>query len=298
MNIEAISSAATVALACTTVFVLAAKFWQLLTRSLFSSPNFSDCIMRESAQRFRDELDQLSHTQATYLGAGLVFALIFGVAHTLQAQQLFAGYPTWQLNIVIGTLGAAAAFGLYRLGRTTYSWRRVKFLRDANVAVGHQLQCLISGYGRVYHDIPTSAGVIDHVIVGQSGIYAVNVIARRRARKGKVRLRENHLLFIPSGAKLSIVDIKAKTTRLERDFGNLLGHAVRVRSVIAVPGWQITGQSEGHLVVNESTLPMLSGWKDQADYLLNEDVDVLQNRLTSHCKRSAGYSVKTVLRAA
>ena len=298
MNIEAISSAATVALACTAVFVLAAKSWQLLTRSLFSDPNFSDCIMREAAQRFRDELDHLSHTQSTYLGAGLVFVCIFGVAYALQAQQLFAGYPTWQLNIVVGTLATIAAFALYRLGRTTYSWQQVKFLRDANIAVGHQLQRLTSGYGRVYHDIPTSAGVIDHVIVGQSGIYAVNVIARRRARAGKVRLRENQLVFIPSGAKLSIVDIKAKTTRLEREFGNLLKHTVRVRSVIAVPGWQVTGQSEGHLVVNENNLPMLSGWKDQADYLMNEDVDVLQNQLTSRCKRSARYSVKSMLRAA
>lgn len=298
MNIEAISSAATVALACTAVFVLAAKSWQLLTRSLFSNPNFSDCIMREAAQRFRDELNHLSHTQSTYLAAGLVFVCIFGVAYTLQAQHLFAGYPTWQLNIVMGALAAAAAFALYRLARTAYSWQHVKFLRDANIAVGHQLQRVVSGHGRVYHDIPTSAGVIDHVIVGQNGIYAVNVIARRRVREGKVRLRENQLLFTPSGAALSIVDIKAKTTRLERDFGNLLRHAVRVRSVIAVPGWQVAGQSEGHLVVNESNLPMLSGWKDQADYLMNEDVDVLQNQLTSRCKRSARHSVKSMPRTA
>ncbi len=298
MNIEAISSAATVALACTTVFVLAVKSWQLLTQSLLSNPNFSNCIMREAAQRFRDELDQLSRTQATYLGATLVFALVFGVSYGLQAQQLFADFPEWQVYSVIGTLAVAALFVLIRLGQTLFSWRRVKFLRDANIAVGHQLQCLISGYGRVYHDVPTTAGVIDHVIVSQNGIYAVNVIARRRTRNGKVRLRENQLLFIPSGAKLSIVGIKAKTTRLERDFGNLLGHAVRVRSVIAVPGWQVTGQSEGHLVVNENNLPMLSGWKDQADYLMNEDVDILQNRLTTHCKRSARYSAKSLPRAA
>ena len=254
--------------------------------------------MREAAQRFRDELKRLSQSQATYLGATLVFVFIFGVSYVLQAQQLFAGFPEWQIYFVIGTLAVAALFVLIRLGHTIFMWQKVKFLHDANVAVGHQLQRMVSGYGRVFHDIPTAAGVVDHVIVSQSGIYAVNVVARRGPRSGKVRLRDNHLLFIPSGAKLPIVDIKAKTMTLERDFSRLLRHAVRVRSVIAVPGWQVTGQSEGHLVVNEKNLPMLSGWKDQADFLLNEDVDVLQNRLTSRCKRSASYSVKSLVRAA
>ena len=53
--------------------------------------------MREAAQRFRDELDHLSRTQSTYLGAGLVFVCIFGVAYTLQAQNLFAGYTEWHV---------------------------------------------------------------------------------------------------------------------------------------------------------------------------------------------------------
>mgnify|MGYP000676990573 CR=1 FL=1 len=44
-----------VAIACTFVFLLAAKFWHLFARSLNAHPNFPDAIMREAAQRFRDE---------------------------------------------------------------------------------------------------------------------------------------------------------------------------------------------------------------------------------------------------
>ena len=40
MNIEAISGSATVAIACTFVFLLAAKFWHLFARSLNAHPNF------------------------------------------------------------------------------------------------------------------------------------------------------------------------------------------------------------------------------------------------------------------
>jgi hypothetical protein len=66
----------------------------------------------------------------------------------------------------------------------------------------------------------------------------------------------------------------------------LLGHKVRVRSVIAAPGWEIGVQTnENHLLVNERNISMLRGWKDQSDYLMNEDVDALQKELTARCRR-------------
>ena len=293
MDLEAISGSATVAIACTIVFFIAAKSWHLVARTLGSHPSFPDAIMREAAQRFRDELEQLSREQATYLSAGLMFLFVFTVAHTFQADRLFAGYPSWQLYILLAALGAAATFAVYRLVRTIRSWREVKFLRDANIAVGHSLQRMAAGHGRVFHDVVTSAGVVDHVLVGQRGIYAFNVVARPSPRKGAVKLAGNELHFLPRDKTVSIVDIAARTTRLERDFRQLLKHAVRVRSVIAVPGWHVESQaSEGHLVVNERTLPMFRGWKDEADYLMNEDVDELHVHLTASCKRTAPRKTK------
>ena len=56
-----------------------------------------------------------------------------------------------------------------------------------------------------------------------------------------------------------------------------------------MPGWEITGQSsDEHLLVNERSLPMLRGWKDSADYLMNEDVDALHDMLTSRCRLVPG----------
>lgn len=287
MNIEAISGSATVAIACTFVFLLAAKFWHLFARSLNAHPGFPDAIMREAAQRFRDQLETLSRKQSTYLGAGLMFVFIFAVAHTFEAHQLFAGYPTWQLYLLLATLFAAAGFALYRLVCTVREWRQIRFLRDANIAVGHSLQRIATGHGRVFHDVVTSEGIVDHVIVGQSGIYAVNVVAHRAMRRETVHLSDHELRFKPDEKTIPIADIAAKTTKLEQEFRDLLRNSVRVRSVIAVPGWHAESQSnEGHLVVNERTLPMLRGWRDEADYLMDEDVQTLQQHLTRTCKRS------------
>lgn len=284
MDIESISGAATVALTSTLVFVLVAKSWHLINRSVGSSPKFSGSIMREAAQRFRDEFDRLGSSQSTYLSAGVVFVVLFVAAYVLQARQLFVGYPVWQLYVLLGALGVGALLALFRLTRTILARHRVRLQRDANIAVGHQLQHLATGVGRTYHDVETSAGVIDHITIGQNGAYAVSVFAERAAKNGDVSLHNNELHFEPSGKTHSIVPTNAKIASLEREFRRLLDHRVRVRSVIAIPGWDISEQgSEEHLLVNERNLPMLSGWKDQADYLMNEDVEALHNLLTTRC---------------
>jgi hypothetical protein len=286
MNIEAISGAATVALTSTILFILVAKSWNRLSRTISSTPNFAESIMQEAAQRFRDELEQLSRSQSIYLSGALVFLVLFVAAYVLQAQDLFAGYPSWQLWLQIAFLSLAACYAAWRLGNTVLARRNVKFVRDANVAIGHQLQQISTGANRVFHDVETSAGVVDHVLVGQTGIYAVNVVARRGARNGSAVLDGHDLSFSNNDKTVPVVEITASAARLEKEISQLLGHKIRVRSVIAVPGWEIGEQaSEHHLLVNERMIAMLRGWKDQSDYLMNEDVDLLQQELTARCRR-------------
>jgi hypothetical protein len=288
MDIEAISGAATVALASTLIFVLVAKSWQRLSRSVGSSTKFANSIMHEAAQRFRDEFDRLTSSQSTYLSAGLVFVVLYSSAYVLNAERLFADYPAWQLYLILATLVAAALFALYRLTKTILARQQMKFLRDANIAIGHQLQRTAAGFGRVYHDVETANGVVDHVIVGQRGIYAVNVFACRSMKNGSVAIQNNDLQLLPGDRDISIVETIAKTSRLERELSMLLDHRIKIRSVIAVPGWQVDGQtSEEHLVVNEKNLPMLLGWKDKDDYLMNEDVDAIHAQLTLRCRKAS-----------
>lgn len=286
MELDAISGAATVALTSTILFLLVAKAWTTVSRTIDSTPRFSGQIMHEAAQRFRDELDRLTCSQSTYLSGALVFVMLFVAAYLLQAKLLFAGYPSWQLYMQLIFLLLATGYAGFRLVKTGRARYQVKFLRDANVAIGHQLRLVTLTGARVFHDVPTTAGVVDHVIIGQKGLYAVNVIAHRASKRAQVKLIDNALEFSDSDCLHSIVDINAKTIRLQTEFRKLLGHNVRVRSVIAIPGWEIAAQSsDAHLLVNERTIAMLSGWNDNSDQQMTEDVDALQQDLVSRCAR-------------
>ncbi len=287
MELQAISGAATVALASTLVFLLIAKTWNAVSRTISSSSSFSGRIMHEAAQRFRDELERLSCSQSTYLSALLAFAMLFVAAYFLRAEQLFAGYPTWQINLQLGFSILVGGYAMYHLSKTALARRHVKFLHDANVAIGHQLQQLTVEGSRIFHDVGTSVGVVDHVIIGQKGIYAINVVAHRSGKRAHARLRDDAIQYSNSKQTQSIRDITLKTNRLQKEFRALVGHNVRVRSVIAIPGWEIEEQpKENHLLVNEQNLAMLSGWRDQSDNLMNEDVAALQKELTARCAKA------------
>lgn len=288
MDIEGISGAATVALTSTLVFVLIAKSWHTLSRSVSSTPNFSGSIMREAAQRFREEFDRLNASQSTYLGGGVVFGVLFVAAYVLQAGQLFAGYPGWQLYLLLSTLLAAALFASYRLTATALTRHRVKLRRDANIAIGHQLQHLAAGSDRTYHDVHTSAGIIDHMIVGTRGVFAVTVYALPARNNARALLDGHTLKLSPAGKSESVVSTNACIASLEREFRRLLDHRVRIRSVIAVPGWDV-GETDGdeHLLVNEHTLCSLSETNNGGGTLTTADADALHKLLTIRCRIDA-----------
>ena len=285
MNLEALTTAGTLAVVVATVFLIAAKLWNALTELTTGSPVFPDSTMREAAQRLRDESERLRRKQASYLGATLVLAIIFLVAFSLDARSLYPGYAHWQLSLLIATLGAVAVFFLYKIGATLLALGKLRLKRDASIAIGHQLQRLAARQGTVYHDVAIGRDVIDHVVVGSSGAYAVHVVARRNRRGHSARLVDERL-YLGDEQALALESLTQRSLRLASALGKATGGRVSVRSVIAVPGWEISEQqSENHLLVNERTLPMLGGWKNSADYLMNEDVAAVQEYLAENDKR-------------
>jgi hypothetical protein len=284
MDFGAVSGRAAIAIIGAALFAGIAISWQTLSRSIAGARHFSDCIVSEAGQRFRGEHELARRKQAILLSSGLVFALAFAAGFLLLPDRLFADLQGWRLVLIIVALIAAAVYAVYRVSNSFLSLSRLGYARDAHIAAGHGLQKIAGNLNRVFHDVPCASGVIDNVVVGLHGIHAVYVIARRPGRRRKVRLNGDRLRFAPGGYQVSVADYLLRSAQLAREFSKALKHDVRVRSVIAVPGWDIESQSNEHcLVVNERNLVMLRGWKDPNDYLMNEDVEALHELLGERC---------------
>ena len=287
MNLEAISVAASIALVSTFVFLLLAKSWHAISKTVGSAGSFRGSIMLEAAQRFRDEMERLTRRLHVYLTCALVFVVIFSVSYLLRPGNVFDNLPKWQLIAIISVLGVVALYTAGRFVAILLARRRTEFVRDATIAAGHGLQKLTANSNRVFHDVRCGAGVIDNVIVGLHGVYAVHVVARRAGKNNRVTLEGDILSFASGKHSRSLAEFAQRTKQLAQEFRKILKHDVHVRCVVAVPGWEIESQaSENHLIVNERNLAMLRGWKDQNDYLMNEEVQKLQELLTERCTRT------------
>ncbi len=287
MNLALISVAASIALVSTFVFLLVANSWHFITRSIGSAGSFRDSIMLEAAQRFRNEMDRLTRRIHFYLSGALVFIVIFSVSYLLRPEELFVSLPNWQLKAILSILGIVALLAAFRFIAAMLARRRTKFVRDATIAAGHGLQILAGNRNRVFYDVPCGAGVIDNVIVGLHGVYAVHVVARKAGKVNRIRLEGDKLIFAPGNHSLSLIEFGQRTNQLAAEFSKVLKHEVKVRCVVAVPGWEIESQeSESHLIVNERNLAMLRGWKDENDYLMSEEVEKLHKVLTKRCTRA------------
>lgn len=286
MNLQEISGAASIALVSTFVFLLLAKSCHAMTKSAGSAGSFRSSIMLEAAQRYRDETDRLTQRLHIYLTCVLVFVVIFSASYLLRPEDVFNDLPNWQLMTILSVLSGVSLYATFRFLAVLLARRRTEFVRDATIAAGHGLQKLTANNNRVFHDVPCGAGIIDNVIVGQHGVYAVHVVARRSAKDNRVRLDGEALHFASGNHTLSLAEFGQRTKQLAQEFRKVLQHEVRVRSVVAIPGWEIESQTSAeYLVVNERNLAMLRGWKDQSDYLMNEDVEKLQKLLTGRCTR-------------
>ena len=232
-------------------------------------------------------MDRLTRRLHVYLTCALVFVVIFSVSYLLRPEDIFNNLPSWQLMVILSVLGGVSLYAAFRFFAVLLARRRTEFVRDATMAAGHGLQKLTANRNRVFHDVACGAGVIDNVIVGLHGVYAVHVVARRPGKDNRVRLEGETLSFAPDNHSLSLADFGQRTKQLAQQFRKILKHEVHVRCVVAVPGWEIDSQaSENHLIVNERNLAMLRGWKDENDYLMNEEVEKLQKLLTDRCTRA------------
>lgn len=285
MDVTAFGAASIIAFSSATIFMLVVRSWSAFSQTV-GTTRFPNSIMLEAAQRFRDEITRLGRDQSVYLATGLVFAVIFCITYLLPPIELFNDLPWWQLLIVLTLLLLAVGYLAYRLWKIILTRHRLIFLRDANMATGHALQRLTMNRNRVFHDVRSNEGILDHVIVGLHGIYSVSVIARRPGKDNRARLKDDRLYFAPESEAMSVARSQQKSQQLARELKKVLTRDIHVRPVIAVPGWDIDLQdSDVFLLVNERNLPMLIGWTDQKDFLMNEEVDAVQKELTQRCTR-------------
>lgn len=159
---------------------------------------------------------------------------------------LFVQHPhdlTVPITLLILTSATTAFFGI-RLWKLINSRANYQLGYDGERFVGEELSRLIGLGFEIYHDVPFGNFNIDHVLVGERGVFAVETKTKSKpVIHGKVEYRvayDGEVLQWPWGKDSD--DIK-QTKSNAKDLANWLtsatGERVRATPILTLPGWMV-----------------------------------------------------------
>lgn len=137
-------------------------------------------------------------------------------------------------------LVAAFAFAV----KAIRTWPRIKRLalaRDGERAVAEQLERELRRHDfEIFHDIPAEGFNVDHLVIGPTGVFAVETKTYRKpvGRESRVSIRDNKVLVDGQSPPRDPVRQARAIARWVADLlRESTGRDIRVRPVVVFPGW-------------------------------------------------------------
>jgi hypothetical protein len=235
--------------------------------------------------RIRRKYRDYGRELAVWLSGLLVMLSVAVVVWLLAPQSVEWSLPllAWigMLVLVVGDL-VFVGWVLYRIIRRRSELRHGWAMRRAVAGILERM-CM-NGY-RIFHDVRVEDSVIDHVVLGEKGVFCITTVARRIPRKLEsptVRLKAGKLGFSDGFvAGIPVGDAARKLSLLSGELTRLVGHKVQVKSILAAPGWHSQPDADAnHLLLNENNLVTMASWNSADAFLMHEDLPGLEKWLT------------------
>jgi hypothetical protein len=223
--------------------------WQRRRRG--ERPPFSDLLLRSPGERLRRQIENISDDVIVYMCMAPVYPLL---VYSMVLSGIEGSGKWTQMFLLI--LGGGVTFYFVWKGVTLIKTRSTLRIGLAGeMAVGEELnRLMLDGYC-VYHDFPADRFNIDHILVGRSGVFAVETKARSKRGKGdrmaeaKVTYDGESLRF-PSWVTSEPIDqAKGQAAWLSKWLSSAVGDPVKVSPMVTIPGWYIERKSPNGVVV-------------------------------------------------
>jgi hypothetical protein len=123
------------------------------------------------------------------------------------------------------------------------------------LAVGQELNNRIRDGFSVFHDFPADGFNIDHVLVGRTGVFAIETKGRAKPRVAendnwKVKYDGKKLIFPGWTETKPLEQAKRQSQWLSLWLSKATGASCKVLPVLAIPGWWIDRKAAGMPVYN------------------------------------------------
>jgi hypothetical protein len=196
---------------------------------------------------------------------------------------LFALHAETSRLAFVGVIFAAfvltSILMLFRVFRLFSEFQNVRLGLRGEQAVAEALHETAAAGVRIFHDLEAEKiGNIDHIAVGERGVFVIETKARRRraSRNGKpehVVVYDGKTLQFPSGTDFKAVGQAERNARWLADYlTKKTGEPVKTQPVVVVPGWFV--ETGGNFPVKVMNAAYLGGYLRRE----NEKIEAAQVR--------------------
>lgn len=222
---------------------------------------FTGQFLREPGHTLARQVEDIFTDLMGYFMMGMLLPIMFIAVlfSTAAFSGKQAGYWVWWLY------GALGVISLLWLGSRAYrqveALGRLRLGYEGEVGVGQELNQLMQLGFRVYHDFPAEGFNIDHIVIGRSGVFAVETKGRAKPDTGDGRKDarldyDGHTLRFPGWTEKAPIEQASRQAQwLSQWLRSAVGETVPVVAVVAVPGWFINRTKPGQVLVYNGKRP-------------------------------------------
>jgi hypothetical protein len=181
--------------------------------------------------------------------------------------------------LILIALLVPLAFGALKfLQLARYRFRLVSLLDMHTQAARRLVEVQLRG-NRIYPSVRIHDDLIDNVVVGSNGVYAVQLFAPPQGAES-VKFERGALIFQPCGTRVNLHSYNKALRGLASVFMEQIGSQVQVLPVIVLPDCRIEpSENGGPLLVSLQACASFVSWQDENFFLHDEDVAKLSGWL-------------------
>ena len=182
------------------------------------------------------------------------------------------------------------AYYLFKLIKLMNLRQSYRLGYEGEIAVGQELNQLMRDGYYVYHDFLAGKFNIDHIVVGTPGVFAVETKARSKPtskdRRADAKVKyDGKFLRFPNGTdNESLEQARRQAEWLSKWLQSAVGEPVRVRPVVALPGWFVERVASGGIrVINPKNFRSIAKPKD-GNILSEKMISRVVHQLEQKCR--------------
>lgn len=236
--------------------VMAGIIWLLVVRPIQKEKKqrrapFTERTLRSPGQSLRQKIDELDDKLDEWLlwlfvPAGAAIGCAFG-----ETGSSGLGVRTFGLTGAAILMCVAFSLRIRSLLRERAKYR-LGFDGECQTAQ-HLIPLIADGY-YIFHDVPFEKVDgklfnIDHVVIGSTGIFAIETKTRSKPANSKVKSEVNYdgkqLHFPKFSESDSLNQIKTSANTLSKELQHRTGKNIKVLPILTLPGWWVNRQVNG-----------------------------------------------------